>query len=171
MSRASVRMRLMAGIGAIAAAVVVNTVRPGRAVADGTSESRPRAHESRCRGLSGAAFGMCVAYCDGLECDEHPRPACGALRKVFQKLTGNPGLPCDATPTPTQQSPSTSTPTGTSTATLTGTATVTPTPAATETPTVTATEVPTATATATPTETPTATPVPACGNGVLDPGF
>lgn len=49
-----------------------------------------------CAGLSGAAAGLCRAYCNGLRCaDGHPGRACDALRENWRRATGLPYFPCD----------------------------------------------------------------------------
>jgi hypothetical protein len=55
---------------------------------------------SACRdaGLTGAAFGLCTAYCEGLDCDGDAPPAsgnaCERLQRNFEKITGGLPLPC-----------------------------------------------------------------------------
>lgn len=117
-------------------------------------------HDGSCTGLSGAAFGLCNAYCEAQNCSVRLRPSCAELRKNFAKLTGSSVFPCDAlSPSPTQ------------TAKIIPTLTPTPTEMPTQTPTQIPTE--TATGSATPTETQTETPTATaqlCGNGQVDPG-
>jgi len=49
-----------------------------------------------CEGLRGAEFGLCVAYCQGEECDINPDTAeCEDLRTNNEKITGNLYFPCD----------------------------------------------------------------------------
>lgn len=49
-----------------------------------------------CAGLSGAAAGLCNAYCNGLRCaDGRPGRACDALRENWRRVTGLPYFPCD----------------------------------------------------------------------------
>lgn len=60
-----------------------------------TPDGKPPSEETVCSGLSGAAFGLCNAYCEAHDCDVHPRPSCAVLRRLFEKVTGNPVLPCD----------------------------------------------------------------------------
>jgi hypothetical protein len=71
------------------------TVTPVRA---GTPDGQTPAQESICSPLSGAAFGVCNAYCEAQDCDVHNRLSCRALRRGFQKLTGSPVFPCDMLP-------------------------------------------------------------------------
>lgn len=132
--------------------------------------SPPGAHAGNqtnpCDGLTGAAFGLCNAYCNAQNCPANPTSnACDVLRRNFERQTGSSVFPCDVTPTPTQgevtATPTTTptatgVPTGTATATAPGTAT----PLDTATPIVTATPIETATAIATATAIDTATAIP-----------
>jgi hypothetical protein len=58
---------------------------------------------SACRdaGLTGAAFGLCTAYCEGLDCDgdapSASEKACEKLQRNFEKITGGLPLPCEIT--------------------------------------------------------------------------
>ena len=105
-----------------------------------TYAGQPPPHESACADLSGAAFGLCNAFCNAQHCDVEPQPSCEVLRQNFERQTGSSTFPCEVarTATPTQ----TGIPTGTVSATLTPTATAPP-----PTGTATATGVPTGTAT------------------------
>src|SRR5207237_6141606 len=89
-----------------------------------------------CAGLSGAAAGLCNAYCNAQNCPNNPKPSCESLRKNFAKHTGRSTFPCDViVPGPTQ------TPVATTTAavsTVTATAAAPTTTAAAPTATVTA---------------------------------
>ncbi len=50
-----------------------------------------------CAGLTGAAKGLCNAYCNAVKCPQgHPGQACQSLLKNWQKATGLPVFPCDA---------------------------------------------------------------------------
>ena len=62
-----------------------------------TPDGRTPAEESVCTdaGLTGAAFGLCNAYCEAQDCDVHDRPSCERLRKNFAKHTGTRVFPCD----------------------------------------------------------------------------
>ncbi|HSP96408.1 MAG TPA: hypothetical protein VL049_04070 [Candidatus Dormibacteraeota bacterium] len=111
-------------------------------------------------------FGLCIAFCEALNCDEHPRHPCEILRRNFERQTGNSTFPCEGTvsPSETPTFTPTGTPAGTATATVTSpptdtaTSTATATVAATDTPTDTPTGIPTGTAAATATDTATAPP-------------
>jgi hypothetical protein len=131
------RCVLRGGAGLVAALVLV--LAPYLADAK-TPDGMPPSQETVCSGLSGAAFGLCNAYCEAQDCDVHPRPSCDQLRKNFLKITGSPIFPCDPTPTFTV------------TATYTVTETPTQSPTRTFTPTYTVTETPTPSPTMTPTE-------------------
>src|SRR5689334_25346363 len=80
--------------GCVLAAAVIATPAFGLGAPDGQPPSR----ETVCNGLSGAAFGLCNAYCEAQDCDVHPRPSCAQLRKNFLKKTGSPIFPCDRLP-------------------------------------------------------------------------
>jgi hypothetical protein len=60
-----------------------------------TPDGMPPSEETVCSSLSGAAFGLCNAYCEAQDCDVHPRPSCPVLRKNFEKITGSSIFPCD----------------------------------------------------------------------------
>lgn len=49
-----------------------------------------------CAAFSGAAGAVCTSFCESLDCDATPGPACDRLRARFERLTGNGSLPCDA---------------------------------------------------------------------------
>jgi hypothetical protein len=85
------RSLCMLGISALALA-------PGAALAygDGTPDESPPAEEAVCDGLMGAAFGLCVAYCEANDCDAFPdSQACDVLRDKYAKITGELGFPCE----------------------------------------------------------------------------
>jgi len=69
------------------------------ALAQTPDESTP-SEEVECDGLSGAAYGLCNAYCEALDCDldtgydQHPK-ACDKVLSNYQKKTDFPGPPCD----------------------------------------------------------------------------
>ncbi len=60
-----------------------------------TPDGQTPAEELVCSNLTGAAFGLCNAYCEAQDCDVHPRPSCERLRKNFEKITGSDVFPCD----------------------------------------------------------------------------
>jgi hypothetical protein len=69
----------------------------GRAITQ-TPDEQPPSQEAPCDGLTGAAFGICNAYCEAQDCDVHDRPSCKRLRARFLKVTGEDRFPCDRRP-------------------------------------------------------------------------
>jgi hypothetical protein len=73
---------------------------PGLALAygDGTPDQQPPAEEQICdpaAGLRGAAYGLCVAYCEANDCEIQPdKHACEVLLQNFTRITGDPSVPC-----------------------------------------------------------------------------
>lgn len=62
-----------------------------------TFDGRTPAEEQDCDSLNGAAFGLCVAYCEAQDCDINiNQPSCPQLKANFEKKTGSSILPCDA---------------------------------------------------------------------------
>jgi hypothetical protein len=64
----------------------------------GTPDGIPPAFETICDGQTGAAHGLCTAYCEAMDCDS-PKPhasaqACAKIANNFVRITGQP-LPCD----------------------------------------------------------------------------
>ena len=65
-----------------------------------TPDDMTPAEESICDGLSGAAFGLCNAYCEALDCDsiegyeQHPN-ACDKVLVNFMKKTDGMEPPCE----------------------------------------------------------------------------
>ena len=78
---------------ALTAAVLV-TLHP-QALSAKTPDGLPPSQEIVCSGLTGAAFGLCNAYCEAQDCDVHPRPSCAQLRRNFARVTGSDVFPCD----------------------------------------------------------------------------
>jgi hypothetical protein len=75
-------------------------VAPGASLAygDGTPDESPPAEETTCEaaGLLGAAFGLCVAFCEANDCDLFPdSQACDVLRQNYAKITGQVSFPCE----------------------------------------------------------------------------
>ena len=63
------------------------------AVAAVLSPGIARSQPDPCAGLSGAAAGLCNAYCRALDCPSgHNGSACASLLKNWQKKTGDPWL-------------------------------------------------------------------------------
>lgn len=69
------------------------------AFAGRTPDGQTPAEETVCDGLSGAAFGLCNAYCEATDCGDGVNnaneSACASLRKNWKKHTGLDELPCD----------------------------------------------------------------------------
>ncbi|MHC4090835.1 MAG: hypothetical protein ACYSVY_11270 [Planctomycetota bacterium] len=63
-----------------------------------TPDGSTPAEESVCSdaGLTGAAFGLCNAYCEAQDCGINDRPSCEQLRTNLAKHTGTRVFPCDA---------------------------------------------------------------------------
>ena len=79
-------------IGLLALAFSPATV----AVAQGTPDGVTPAVEEACTGMMGAAFGLCVAFCEANDCDLYPdSQACDVLRGNYAKITGEFTLPCE----------------------------------------------------------------------------
>ena len=64
-----------------------------------TPDGATPAEESVCTdaGLTGAAFGLCNAYCEAQDCDilDPQRESCELLRENFERITGTWNFPCD----------------------------------------------------------------------------
>lgn len=60
----------------------------------GTPDNQPPADETICDIYSGAAYGLCTAYCEAMDCDNpnvHASEAgCAAVRRNFERHTGSP---------------------------------------------------------------------------------
>ena len=65
-----------------------------------TPDGTPPSGETVCDGEVGAAYGLCTAYCEAMDCESptpHASPtACTRVRNNYLKHTGQP-LPCEAT--------------------------------------------------------------------------
>jgi len=68
------------------------------AYGDGTPDEQPPAEEQICdpaAGLRGAAYGLCVAYCEANDCETQPdKHACDVLLSNFTRITGDTSVPC-----------------------------------------------------------------------------
>ena len=66
-----------------------------------TPDGQTPAQESVCDGQSGAAFGLCNAYCEAMDCDssspQASATACDKVRAGFVRVTGV-DIPCEAEP-------------------------------------------------------------------------
>jgi hypothetical protein len=73
------------------------------AIGHGTPDELPPAQEQVCdeAGLIGAAYGLCIAFCEANDCDQHPKAkACAKLRANYAKQSGELVFPCEAVPPP-----------------------------------------------------------------------
>jgi hypothetical protein len=63
-----------------------------------TPDGQTPAEETVCDGETGAAFGLCNAYCEAMDCDSPAHrasdTACSQVRRNFERKTGRP-LPCE----------------------------------------------------------------------------
>jgi hypothetical protein len=71
----------------------------GGAVSAKTPDGQPPSVETVCDNETGAAFGLCNAYCEAMDCDS-PNPhaseqGCASVRNNFERKTGRP-MPCEA---------------------------------------------------------------------------
>jgi hypothetical protein len=84
----------------IAGAVLI-TSNAAQAYGHGTPDGQPPAEEQVCdnAGLYGAAYGLCVAFCEANDCDaQTTQPddrSCSSLRKNYLKHTGQLFFPCE----------------------------------------------------------------------------
>ena len=64
-----------------------------------TPDGKPPSVETVCDNETGAAFGLCNAYCEAMDCDSPNHhasdTACAQVKSNFEKKTGRP-LPCEA---------------------------------------------------------------------------
>jgi hypothetical protein len=63
-----------------------------------TPDGQPPSVETVCDNETGAAFGLCNAYCEAMDCDS-PNPhasaqGCASVRANFERKTGRP-MPCE----------------------------------------------------------------------------
>ena len=77
-------------------------------IGHGTPDESPPAEETVCDDLIGAAYGLCVAFCEANDCDQFPRKkgnkkACESLRANYARITGELAFPCE-TVTPPDES-------------------------------------------------------------------
>jgi hypothetical protein len=65
-----------------------------------TPDGQTPSEETVCDSQSGAAYGLCTAYCEAMDCDspfaEASPTACSRVRANYERITGQP-LPCEAT--------------------------------------------------------------------------
>lgn len=76
----------------------------GAALAQGTPDWMTPAEETICDGETGAAFGLCNAFCEAMDCDsanaQASPTACTKVKDKFTNVTGRPFLPCQTCPPP-----------------------------------------------------------------------
>jgi len=87
-----------AGIVGIGLAMLLGTSGTALAYGDGTPDGAPPAEETVCEdaGLMGAAYGLCVAFCEANDCELNPdTQACQVLRSNYAKITGGFVFPCE----------------------------------------------------------------------------
>lgn len=68
------------------------------AFGDGTPDEMPPAEELPCDAapLSGAAYGLCIAFCEANDCEIQPdKHACDVLRLNYMRMTGDEIFPCE----------------------------------------------------------------------------
>ena len=65
-----------------------------------TPDGQTPSQETVCDNETGAAFGLCNAYCEAMDCDSPDHhasdQACASVRSNFERKTGRP-MPCEAT--------------------------------------------------------------------------
>src|SRR5690242_14929826 len=68
-----------------------------------TPDGQTPSEEAVCDNETGAAFGLCNAYCEAMDCDsDDPQAsdnACSKVQSKFQNITGH-DLPCEAAALP-----------------------------------------------------------------------
>jgi hypothetical protein len=71
------------------------------AAAAQTPDGTPPAEETVCDAETGAAYGLCTAYCEAMDCESDApsasATACGKVRSKFQNITGH-DVPCEGPP-------------------------------------------------------------------------
>lgn len=76
----------------------------GAALAQGTPDWMTPAEETICDGETGAAFGLCNAFCEAMDCDsanaQASATACSKVKSKFTNITGRAFLPCETCPPP-----------------------------------------------------------------------
>lgn len=65
-----------------------------------TPDGQTPAEETVCDSETGAAFGLCNAYCEAMDCEsadpQASATACTKVKDKFTQLTGRSSLPCEA---------------------------------------------------------------------------
>jgi len=92
--RAILRVAALSIVLAVGASLI-----PLNAFAKKTPDGQTPAEESVCDVLTGAAFGICNAYCEATDCGDGVNyaawQACASLQKNWKKKTGISDMPCD----------------------------------------------------------------------------
>jgi hypothetical protein len=67
------------------------------AYGDGTPDEQPPAEEPPCdaAGIRGAAYGLCIAFCEANDCEVLYDHSCDVLRANYAKMTGEDVFPCE----------------------------------------------------------------------------
>jgi hypothetical protein len=64
-----------------------------------TADGKTPALEEDCNGLNGALYGLCVAYCEAMDCDfvdtQASYEACWQVKDNYEFLSGGNLPPCD----------------------------------------------------------------------------
>ena len=85
-------------LSALFMSILLSMLLPSMSSALGTPDGLPPSMETICDSKQGAAYGLCNAYCEAMDCDDiAPHASVTACQKVsdkFTQLTGEP-LPCD----------------------------------------------------------------------------
>jgi hypothetical protein len=85
-------------LSALFVSILLSMLLPSLSSALGTPDGLPPSMETICDSKQGAAYGLCNAYCEAMDCDD-PAPhasvtACQKVSDKFTQLTGEQ-LPCD----------------------------------------------------------------------------
>jgi hypothetical protein len=85
----------------VALLLILFIITPCFAKVHGTPDGQTPHEEDICDGETGAAFGLCNAYCEAMDCDS-AKPyasveACNKIKRLFRKHTGGRYMPCDPT--------------------------------------------------------------------------
>src|SRR3954447_18878989 len=89
----------MAAVFALLIGMTMMRPLPVLAYGNGTPDTDPPAEETPCdsAGLRGAAFGLCIAYCEANDCEIQPdKHACAVLRANYSRITGDDLFPCES---------------------------------------------------------------------------
>jgi hypothetical protein len=82
----------------VSIAVAVLVLAMAGAAGAKTPDGRTPSEETVCDVFTGAAFGLCNAYCEAMDCDDPnvraSAAACARVEANFQRVTGGAILPC-----------------------------------------------------------------------------